>query len=239
MGIALLSPLDSSRRDRPAVRPHGPAPADRGPLGAAAGDRAALARLRVPAAARAVRRAGALAPPARDVPLPEAALDRRADLDPDALRLALRARLRGRAALTRCCTRSSTRPSSPPRCWCGSRCSSRRGGACRASCGRSPTSPARGSRACSSGWRSWSSRRPIYEGFYGQPRAPARSHAGRGPADRRRPDAGSRLLRDDRRAAVLLHARRRRRRSGEAAEAEDRHARPAPPPVSGGEVGLG
>ena len=43
--------------------------------------------------------------------------------------------------------------------------------------------------------------RPIYEGFYGQPGARARPHAGRGPADRRRPDAGDRLLRDDRRAA--------------------------------------
>ena len=32
--------------------------------------------------------------------------------------------------------------------------------------------------------------RPIYEGFYGQPGARARPHAGGGPADRRRPDAG-------------------------------------------------
>ena len=52
------------------------------------------------------------------------------------------------------CTRSSIRPSSSRRCWSGSRCSSPPAGACPASCGRSPTSPACGSRACSWAWHS-------------------------------------------------------------------------------------
>ena len=52
------------------------------------------------------------------------------------------------------CTRSSTRASSSRLCSSGSRFSSPPAGACRESCGRSPTSPACDSRACSWAWHS-------------------------------------------------------------------------------------
>ena len=172
--VGLLSPGRRPRRGA-AARPHGPAPADRGPGRAAAPDRDPLAGLRLPAAAPAARAAG---PPRRACGAPSACCAsplvacRSGSLILYGWHFAFA--FEARAAATTSCTPSSTSrflARRAARLVVGDRAQAP--APARASSGRCPTCSARAWRACSSAWRSsCCARRPTRD-LYGRP---AREH---------------------------------------------------------------
>ena len=134
------------------------------------------------------------------------------------------------------CTRSSTSRSSWPRCWCGSRCSSRRAAACPGELWKIAHITGTRFAGMFLGMAFVILQTPIYEGFYGQR---ALEH-GLTPAEDQQIAGGLMLAVD---FAVMMGALvfffMRAASDADRKQAEEDRARGARPPVHSQEVGLG